>query len=72
MNREEHLQWSKKRALEYVDRGDLANAYSSLTSDFLKHPELANHSAISLGIQLLIAGHLSTADKMREFIEGFN
>jgi len=28
MTREDHLQWCKKRALEYVDKGELANAFS--------------------------------------------
>jgi len=70
--RQEHLEWCKKRALEYVDSGDLADAYASMASDLNKHPETENHAAIQLGMMLLMGGHLSTIDKMRKFIEGFN
>lgn len=37
-----------------------------------KHAETAKYPAISLGMQLLMAGHLSSAEKMREFINNFN
>src|SRR5262249_1375543 len=39
--REEHLQWCKDRALEYLDEGNLASAIASMTSDLTKHPETA-------------------------------
>ena len=29
MTRAEHLRWAKDRALEYADRGDVANAMAS-------------------------------------------
>lgn len=70
--RAEHLQWCKDRALEYVDRGGLMNAFVSMISDLGKHEETCNHPAIRLGTDLYLAGHLSGADKMRKFIEGFN
>ena len=70
--RAEHLAWCKKRALVYVDLGDLNQAYASMASDLSKHPETANHGAIQLGMMMLMGGHLSTPHKMREFIEGFN
>ena len=70
--REQHMAWCKKRALEYVDVGDLANAAASMASDLRKHPETENHSAIQLGMGLLMIGQLSTVEAMREFIEGFN
>ena len=72
MNREEHLQWSKNRALEYVDAGDLEQALASMFSDLGKHDDLANHAGIELGIMLMMSGQLSTAEKVREFIVGFN
>ena len=72
MTRLEHLDWCKKRALEYVDMGDLSSAYASMASDLRKHPETENHTAISLGMVLVMGGHLSTSQKMREFINGFN
>ncbi len=72
MTREEHLKWCKQRALQYVDHSDLPQAYSSMASDMSKHPETKDHIAIQLGYSLIFAGHLDTAFKMREFIEGFN
>ena len=68
----EHLAWRKKRALEYVDFGDLSNAFASMASDLGKHEETKNHGGIQLGAMMLFAGHLDTAEKMRKFIEGFN
>lgn len=72
MDREEHLAWCKKRALEYVDRGDLRNAWGSFVSDIQKHDETRDHMALNLGIQMQISGLLKTEHQMREFIEGFN
>jgi len=70
--RDEHLQWCKDRALEYVTMGDLPQAYASMGSDMRKHPETANHSAIGLGMMLLMNGNLNTPKEMRDFINGFN
>lgn len=72
MTRAEHLEWCKQRALEYVDIGDMDQAYASMVSNLGKHPETANHSAIELGTMLLITGHLSSSHEMRKFILGFN
>ncbi len=72
MTRQKHMEWCKKRALEYVDNGDLTNAYSSMASDLGKHEETKNHVAISLGMMLMMSGKLSTQEEMRKFIEGFN
>lgn len=72
MTREEHLNWSKQRAFEYVDAGDLPNALASMTSDLNKHPETEGHIGIQLGMMQMITGHLATPQAMRHFIEGFN
>ena len=72
MTREEHLEWCKKRALEYVDQGDMSQAFASMGSDLNKHPETKEHIGMYLGMALLMAGHLSTPMEMRRFIEGFN
>lgn len=72
MTREEHLAWCKERALEYVEQGNLTDAYASMASDLTKHPETEKHAAIQLGMMLMVSGHLGTAQKMREFINGFN
>jgi len=72
ISRQEHLDWCKKRALEYVDAGDLPQAFASMGSDLGKHDETSNHIGMELGMMLLMGGHLSTPEKMRKFIEGFN
>jgi hypothetical protein len=70
-SRKEHLKWSKQRALEYIEQGDLEGTFASMTSDLNKHPETRGHAAIELGTMLLIGGHINTPKKMRKFIEGF-
>ena len=71
MNRSEHLQWCKDRALEYVNSGDNQQAMSSMISDLRKHKE--TESSAEFGFSLgLIAMQSSSSDEMRKFIEGFN
>ena len=72
MSRQEHLDWCKKRAFEYVDIGDLENAFSSMLSDLGKHPETQNHIGIKLGMMLMMSHMLDSQEKMRKFIIGFN
>lgn len=67
-----HLAWCKQRALEYVDRGDLNLAFTSMASDLQKDPSTEGHAGVMLGLTLMMGGHLDTPDKMRKFIEGFN
>lgn len=71
--RAEHLEWCKKRALEYVDIGDLQQAFNSMASDLGKHPETEGARKVcgELGIPMLMAGHLDTPEEMRKFINGF-
>lgn len=70
--RKEHLDWCKKRALEYVDLGDTDQALASMMSDLTKHPETEDHIGIQMGMMLSLGGHLSSPTKMREWIVGFN
>jgi len=72
MNREEHLQWCKNRALEYVEMGDMEQAFNSMISDLKKHEETKNHSAIALMSMLFMTGHLESCEEMGKFIKGFN
>lgn len=72
MNRHEHLSWCKDRALEYVETGDLVQAWVSMCNDLGKHEETVGHLAIELGTMMFVGGHLSTQLQMRDFIEGFN
>ena len=71
--REEHLQWCKDRAIEILKEGGTpGEAYASFCSDMGKHKETANHSAIELGLMLMLGGHNDTPDAMKKFINGFN
>lgn len=74
MTRAEHMAWCKQRALEYVDSGDLNEAFASMASDLGKHPETQNSQAFvgSVGMAMLLSGDLATPEKMRAYIEGFN
>ncbi len=72
MTRQEHLEWCKKRALEYVDMDDIGQAWASMASDLREHPETEKHAGIELGMMMVMAGHLASPVKMREFILGFN
>ena len=70
--RAEHVAWSKERALELLESGDVDGALTSMMSDLGNHPETANHTGIQMGMALMMTGNLSTSEKMRKFIEGFN
>jgi hypothetical protein len=70
MSRAEHLQWAKGRALDYLDAGNLRDAWASFVSDLGKHPDTAGHMAIELGMLEMMIGGLNTADKLRHHIEG--
>ena len=72
MTRNEHLEWCQLRALKYVDDNDLYNAYASFASDMSKHEETSDNPAVSMGIQLMMIGELSTQEEMRKFIKDFN
>lgn len=69
MNRIEHLNWCKTRALEYVDMGDNDQAVASMVSDMQKHPETDCPSALAiLGMMEIAKGSAA----VRRWIEGFN
>lgn len=72
MTRAEHLRWAKDRALEYAAMGDTSQTLASLGSDLNKHPDTAGHAGLELGTMLAMGGFLSTAEELREWVEGFN
>ncbi len=72
MNRSEHLQWCKNRAMEYANNGDIDQAFASMCSDLRKHEETKNHQAMELGLLLRMTGGLNTHTEMLDFIQGFN
>lgn len=71
MTREQHLEWCKKRAHEYLAKGDIANAVTSMLSDMDKHPEttLKTPTLAMLGMLAVQSGSVTEA---RRFIDGFN
>jgi len=72
MNRTEHLEWCKERALQYLNSGDINNAVTSMLSDLRKHPQTETHCGIQMGTMMMMAGLLKTENDVRKFIEGFN
>lgn len=75
MDRAEHLEWAKQRALAELDTdpygGGPTLAVASLTSDLHKHPETAGHGGLELLWRLLAAGFLDDPTETRKHIEGF-
>lgn len=69
-NREGHIQFCKETALRYLEEGKIRDAYSSLATGLLQHPETKDHIAVELGLRLMQMGRLSTSSAMRKFIEG--
>ena len=70
--RDEHLEWCKQQALEYVDRGDFNEALASMLSDLGKHPDTAKHAGIALGVMMASAGLLGSRREIERFIKGFH
>ena len=70
MTRAEHLEWCKKRALEFVDEGKMHMAFASMVSDLRKHPETENHPAIDQWAKQ-IGRMVHSPEEMRKFIEEF-
>lgn len=67
--REEHLAWSKRRALEHVDFGELREALDRFEADLLSHPDTARNRAPDAAARLLAQGRLKTPGEVRSFIE---
>jgi hypothetical protein len=69
-DREEHLEWCKKRALEYLDRGEVANAIASMGSDLRKHEDFIGivDKMMPLAFFYAVNKDISGA---RRWIEGF-
>ena len=70
MDRQQHLEWCKKRAHEYLARGDVQNAVTSMLSDLRKHDETdPGPTLMMLGMMAMQSGSVTEA---RRFIDGFN
>lgn len=67
--RQQHVDWCKERALEYVDKGDLRGAMASMLSDMRKRDDTAIAPMLAmLGMAEVQRGR----EAMRRWIEGFN
>ena len=67
------MEWCKKRAREYLKRGDYPQALTSMLSDLNKNAEtskLAKSPAISMIAMSVLMNQ--TYDSVERFIEGFN
>ncbi len=71
MDRKSHLGWCKKRAHEYLARGDVQNAVTSMLSDMDKHPETELKSP-TLGMLGMMAIQKGDVAEAKRFIDGFN
>lgn len=76
MNRAEHLAWAKERALEYVERGELIQAVSSMLSDLKKYE--GDNDFRTPGVRFAgevitdrFLRHEADADTVRYWIEAF-
>ena len=72
MTREQHLEWCKKRALKYLDQGDVRNAIYSMMSDMQKHEETKFDSGSVLSALGRMAVMSGDPSKARRYIVGFN
>jgi hypothetical protein len=72
MNRAEHLQRAKDRALEYADRGDWPGAMASLIRDLGQHPETDGHAGIVPMLELSATDEFRRPGRMRKCIENFS
>lgn len=68
--RESYLQHAKRRALAYLDRGDVSSALASMMKDLLEHEEFKGIASklTPLGLSIAIDKNISEA---RRFIVGF-
>jgi hypothetical protein len=66
----EHLDWAKQRAFECVERGEGAEAVTSMISDLGKHEDL--WASRQVAEMLFLTVDLQDIRSVRKFIEGFN
>lgn len=69
-DREEHLEWCKKRALEYLDKGQIQDAIAGMVGDLRAHPETKNQNDFILGLGVILATN-NDVEGARRWIMGF-
>ncbi len=67
------MAWCKKRATEYVDRGDLQNALASFVSDLRKDDSTSSDETLLVlcATEGVAAASSGDGARMRRFIDGF-
>jgi hypothetical protein len=68
--RDEHLEWCKQRAREYLAQGRCADAIASMMSDLSKHEDFKDIGAKLAPMGLFYAMQNDLEDA-RRFVEGF-
>lgn len=73
MDRDEHLAWCKRRALECLSAGKIGDAVASMASDLAKH-DAWRESPIMPTLTMLGMTYILNhdAEGCRRWIEGFN
>ena len=71
MDRKEHIQWCKGRALKYIEIGDVSQALTSMISDMRNHKETENHLSIDFMFKSMMEGNVSRK-KAETLINGCN
>lgn len=69
MNKEQYIQWSKDRAMVYINQGNAPLALASFMSDINGHEDLKNNFAL---IELLKAIDINSILDVERFMEGLN
>ncbi len=72
MDRQQHLEWCKSRARQYVKAGQYADAVASMMSDLGKHDETRAAASGILGMMGIMAAQSGNRDEVLRYIEGFN
>jgi hypothetical protein len=71
MTRDEHIEWCKARAREYLDAGDVVNAIASKMTDVTQHPETTQVLSPTLTSFGMMAAQNNDLAAARRFVEGF-
>lgn len=70
IDRDVYLAQCKKRALEFLDRGDVVNAIASMGSDLMKHPDFEGVANKLMPLGMFYAVNMDM-EGARHFIVGF-
>ena len=70
MTRDEHIEWCKRRAREYLGAGDHEQAVTSFLSDMTNHDETKDHIVRVLIVGYLFSNMRQSLEEARSLIEG--